>query len=75
MKIVNDDILYYKRHTPRDEVNFVLFFEVLDNMPHDRIFKDIKTKKWSEQAMVKFKDIEANEGLEQVLEPISDLNI
>lgn len=47
IKIVNQDIANYsdKNH------NFVLFFEVLDNMAHDKVIYDPLLKEYNKQAL------------------------
>lgn len=72
IRIINDDILYYKPITPSEDINFVIFLEVLDNMPHDRVYFNSATKKWEHQAMVEFSDKNGNVGLKEIRRPISD---
>lgn len=50
LKIVNSDFLKYKKKGK--ELQFLIFLEVLDNMPHDRVYWDDKKKNWEYQAMV-----------------------
>ncbi len=32
--------------TDKNEFYFIIFLEVLDNMPHDRVYFNEKTKNW-----------------------------
>ena len=38
--IINDDIMNYKTK----DLSYVMFFEVLDNMPHDKVILDKEAK-------------------------------
>jgi hypothetical protein len=47
--------------------------EILDNMPHDRLYRDPKTAEFAHQAMIKIgKDGNGEETLEEIREPITD---
>ena len=47
--------------------------EILDNMPHDRLYKDGKSDEFVHQAMIQIgKDEDGNETLQELREPISD---
>jgi len=53
IKIINEDISEYKQN----DNSFVLFFEVLDNMPHDKLLWNEKTKEYDRFVTV---DINSN---------------
>lgn len=79
IKVVNEDFLNFKPQTNKDKHHFVLFLEVLDNMPHDRVYKSSlaaaakqSSDEWTEQAQVEFSDESANENLTETRRPISD---
>ncbi len=50
IRIINEDFLNYQppMHSARD-LHFLLFLEVLDNMPHDRVYYDEASKQWNQQ--------------------------
>lgn len=74
IKIINDDILNYKPSIMpgENELNFVVFLEVLDNMTHDRVYFCDKEKKFKYQAMIEFDDEDGNKNLREVRTPIND---
>lgn len=42
----------FNKRVPPEGVCFVLGLEILDNMPHDRFYIDLKTGKFIEQTVV-----------------------
>ncbi|KAL4445616.1 hypothetical protein ABPG74_006167 [Tetrahymena malaccensis] len=73
IKFINEDFVNFKPQN-RDQHHFLLFLEVLDNMPHDRIYKKKNAQEdiWEKQALVEFTDEFGNEGLKEVLTDIKD---
>lgn len=65
LKVMNDDIINYKD----DKHSFVMFFEVLDNMPHDKVLLNPQSGKYDQEVIV---DLETNE---ETSRPISDTYI
>lgn len=64
IKITNQSVFDYKRKSDRD--CFVLAMEILDNMPHDRLWKmDPRAPSWTHQTMI-------NEQMEEERVPIED---
>ena len=54
IRIINDDISLYKPAYSGDKKNhyYIIFLEVLDNMPHDRVYYCNKQKDWVFQTLV-----------------------
>lgn len=46
IQIINQDFLLYDNQNDSNELQFLIFLEVLDNMPHDRVYLNPKTKKF-----------------------------
>lgn len=68
LKILNDDFLNFKVAPNSKDFTFVIFLEVLDNMPHDKAVFCDKSQDWKFQTMV---DLSAAKPKE-ILVPISD---
>ncbi len=49
IRIYNEDILNFKvlNNDKNHDFYFIIFLEVLDNMPHDRVYFDEKTQDWT----------------------------
>ena len=48
INIINDDIMNFKTR----ELSYVMFFEVLDNMPHDKVVFDSGSKAYKTYSKV-----------------------
>ena len=72
LKIHNKSIFDFVPATK--EPCFVVGMEILDNMPHDRLYKDNEeiTDPWIYQAAVQKHQVDGKHVLEEVLEPIKD---
>lgn len=62
IKIFNGDIADYEH--PTSEFTFVVGLEILDNMPHDRIWLDAE----GSPAEISYIDIKERDGLEKLEE-------
>jgi hypothetical protein len=54
INIINDDIMNYKSR----DLSYVMFFEVLDNMPHDKVVFDKETKEYKKYSKVDLNTME-----------------
>ena len=70
ISIVNDNFLAFNQ--PTDELTFVLMFEVLDNMPHDRVYYSDSDKEWKYETWVEFDDKDGEVNLREKRMPIAD---
>ena len=66
-----------KKHGPINDHCFVVGMEILDNMPHDRLFKspDIQDSKFEFQlqsTIEMLQDENGNEILKEIMEPIGN---
>ena len=61
INIINDDIMNFKTR----ELSYVMFFEVLDNMPHDKVIFDPSSSEYKKYSKV------CLETMEEVFEDIS----
>lgn len=69
--VVNENILNYKGVD--DSLTFVVFLEVLDNMPHDRIYYSDENKAWAYETWVNATvDAQGKETYEEIKRPIAD---
>ncbi|EGR27457.1 hypothetical protein IMG5_195690 [Ichthyophthirius multifiliis] len=65
IKIINEDFLNYKVINKNEEY-YVIFLEVLDNMPHDRVYEG------KYESLVQFSDQFGNENLKEIQQEIKD---
>lgn len=72
IRIFNDDFLHYKVSTNNNnkEFNFLIFLEVLDNMPHDKVNFCERTKEWKFQTMIEFDH--SNQNIKETQTLITD---
>lgn len=71
IKIINDSILNYSERD--DTLTFVLFLEVFDNMPHDRIYYSDDKKDWAYETLVETLDQGTEkESYKEIKQAISD---
>jgi len=74
IKIFNGSIFDFNRKIGGNTHCFVVGLEVLDNMPHDRLYFDQKSGELTQMSMIEVKrDAEGKEiGLEDIKVPIDD---
>jgi len=70
ISFVNENFITYNQQD--DELTFVLMCEVLDNMPHDRVYWSDEKNQWFYETWVEFDDKDGEVGLREVKKPISD---
>ena len=68
--IVNDDFLQYSQYD--ESLTFIILLEVLDNMPHDRVYFSDEKKQWFYETMVEFDDDIGLTNLREKKVPIND---
>eukprot|EP01017_Pseudomicrothorax_dubius_P027994 TRINITY_DN3286_c0_g2_i1.p1 TRINITY_DN3286_c0_g2~~TRINITY_DN3286_c0_g2_i1.p1 ORF type:complete len:322 (-),score=67.25 TRINITY_DN3286_c0_g2_i1:715-1680(-) len=66
VRVVNESVLAMKEKS--DELTFFLLLEVLDNLPHDRVYLGSTP----EQVLVEFNPADPNTGLKEVRAPLED---
>lgn len=72
VKVFNQSIFDYNQHTK--DPCFIIGMEILDNMPHDRLYKDSSNPidPWTHQTRVSMHSEEGEEVYEEVYEEIND---
>ncbi len=75
IRIINDDFLNYRVSPNSKEFTFIIFLEVLDNMPHDKVFYCPESKDWKFQGMVEFNDKNLVQKPKEIQFPINDVLI
>lgn len=71
IKIINDDFLHYKQqNSSSKEFNFIIFLEVLDNMPHDKVVFCPNSQDWKFQTMIEIQQNKPKEFLTQISDPL-----
>ncbi|KRX04263.1 hypothetical protein PPERSA_11387 [Pseudocohnilembus persalinus] len=71
IRIINEDFYKYNDFSKND-LYFIIFLEVFDNMPHDRVFYNEKEKKFDTCAAVELNLDFPNDNLQEVKLPIND---